>query len=34
MFDPWLAIGKAVARMSEAILRTNECTSDATYYVV
>ena len=34
MFDPLLAIGKAVVRMSEAILQTNERTSDASYYMV
>lgn len=34
MFDPWLAIEKAVVRVSEAIVRTNECTSDASYYMV
>ena len=34
MFDPRLAIGKAVIRMSEAILQTNERTSDASYYMV
>ena len=34
VFDPWLAIEKAVVRVSEAIVRTNECTSDASNYMV